>query len=82
MSNKIVFEAEDGNELECSLNRDLQVYISVGPRDDSQSWTEITLDREDVGRLIEVLQDAKRTMDAEVEALEPKHISASSDSLN
>jgi hypothetical protein len=82
MSNKIVFEAEDGSELECSLNSDLQVYISVGPRDDWQSWAAITLGRQDVGKLIEVLQDAKRTMDAEVEALEPQRISASSDSLN
>jgi hypothetical protein len=74
MSNKIVFEAEDGSELECSLNSDLQVYISVGPRDDWQSWAAITLGRQDVGKLIEVLQDAKRTMDAEVEALEPHPI--------
>lgn len=65
MANKIVFESEDGNELECSLNSELQVYISVGPRNDWQSWAAITLGREDVGKLIEVLQDAKRTMDAE-----------------
>jgi hypothetical protein len=82
MANKIVFESEDGNELECSLNSELQVYISVGPRNDWQSWAAITLGREDVGKLIEVLQDAKRTMDAEVESSSPKCFSASSDSLN
>jgi hypothetical protein len=82
MSNKIVFEAENGNELECSLNSGLQVYISVGPRDDWQSWASITIGRNDVGKLIEVLQDAKRTMDAEVESSDPKPISASSESLN
>ena len=82
MANKIVFESEDGNELECSLNSELQVYISVGPRNDWQSWAAITLGREDVGKLIEVLQDAKRTMDAEVESSSPKSFSASSDSLN
>lgn len=82
MANKIVFESEDGNELECSLNSELQVYISVGPRNDWQCWAAITLGREDVGKLIEVLQDAKRTMDAEVESSSPKSFSASSNSLN
>ena len=82
MANKIVFEDENRNELECSLNSELEVYIAVGPRDDFQSWASITLGREDVGKLIDVLRDAKRTMDAEEESFNQPSIPASSDSLN
>ena len=81
MATRTVFDDENGNELECYLNRALQVYISVGDRDDWQSGGSITLDSDDVGKLIEVLQDAKRIMDAEAEAL-PQSASASSHSLN
>jgi hypothetical protein len=82
MATRTVFDDENGNELECYLNRALQVYISVGDRDDWQSGGSITLDREDVGKLIEILQDAKQIMDAEAQSLEPPPASASSDSLN
>lgn len=90
MATRTVFDDGNGNELECYLNRALQVYISVGPRDDWQSVASIVLDREDVRTLIEILLDAKRTMDAEAEAeseaeaeaLDTQSIPASSDSLN
>lgn len=82
MATRTVFEDEDGNELECYLNNALLVYISVARKDDEQSFGFITLERDDVGKLIEVLQAAKRTMDAEAEALEPRTISTSSNSLN
>lgn len=84
MATRTVFEDEDGNELECYLNNALLVYISVGPKDDETGYSGgfITLERDDVGKLIEVLQGAKEIMDAELESSEPHPISASSDSLN
>ena len=84
MVTRTVFEDEDGNELQCYLNNALLVFISVGSKDDESGFNSgfITLERDDVGKLIEILQDAKLTMDAEAEALESQSISASSDSLN
>jgi len=82
MATRTVFEGENGSELECYLNKNLQVYIYVGDREDFQSGGFITLDREDVGKLIEILQDAKEVMDAEAESLEPPPVSRLSDSLN
>ena len=84
MATRTVFEDENGNELQCYLNDALLVYISVDQKDDHTGYGGgfITLDSDDVGKLIEILQDAKRTMDAEAEALEPKPISTTSDSLN
>jgi hypothetical protein len=84
MATRTVFEDENGNELQCYLNDALLVYISVGSKDDESGLYSgfITLERDDVGKLIEILQDAKRTMDAEAKSLEPKPISVSSDSLN
>jgi hypothetical protein len=84
MPTRSVFEDDNGNELECYLNDALQVFISVAPKDDQTGYGGgfITLERDDVGKLIEILQGSKRTMDAEAEALEPKPISTTSDSLN
>lgn len=58
--------------------------LNFGSKDDESGLYSgfITLERDDVGKLIEILQDAKRTMDAETKSLEPKPISVSSDSLN
>lgn len=84
MATRTVFEDENGNELQCYLNDALLVFISVGPKDDETGYAGgfITLERDDVGKLIEILQRAKRIMDAEEEALKPRSISATSDSLN
>jgi hypothetical protein len=84
MATRTVFEDVGGNELECYLNDALQVFISVGPKDDESGYAGgfIVLDRDDVGKLIEILQDAKQVMDAEAESLEPQSISTSYDSLN
>ena len=84
MATRTVFEDENGNELQCYLNDALLVYISVDQKDDHTGYGGgfITLERDDVGKLIDILQDAKRIMDAEAESLEPPPISTSSDALN
>lgn len=77
MATRTVFIDDNGNELECYLNNALQVYIGVGPKDnDSDPYYSgfITLNKADVGKLIEILQDAKQIMDAEAGALEPNII--------
>ena len=83
MATRTVFEDVGGNELECYLNNALQVFISVGPKDDESGYAAgfILLDRDDVGKLIEILQDAKQIMDAE-EDQQPDPISTTSNSLN
>lgn len=83
MATRTVFEDVGGNELECYLNNALQVFISVGPKDDESGYAGgfIVLDRDDVGKLIEILQDAKQIMDAE-EDQQPDPISTTSNSLN
>jgi hypothetical protein len=84
MSTRTIFEDENGNELQCYLNDALLVYISVDQKDDHTGYGGgfITLERDDIGKLIQILQDAKQVMDAEAESLEPPPISTTSDSLN
>jgi hypothetical protein len=84
MATRTFFEDENGNELQCYLNDALLVYISVDQKEDHTGYGGgfITLERDDVGKLIQILQDAKQVMDAEAESLEPPPISTTSDSLN
>jgi hypothetical protein len=62
MATRTVFEDVAGNELECYLNNALQVFISVGPKDDESGYAGsfIVLDRDDVGKLIEFCKTRNR----------------------
>ena len=62
----------------CYLNDALLVYISVDQKEDHTGYGGgfITLERDDVGKLIQILQDAKQVMDAEAESLEPPPVAS------
>ncbi|MEH7890051.1 hypothetical protein [Elizabethkingia meningoseptica] len=63
MAKRIVFNDEDNNELECYINQYGKVYIAIGQIDDNIQNGYITLDKEDVRELIEILSDLETQME-------------------
>jgi len=56
MAKRTVFSDEDNNDLECYINHEGKVFISVGQADEEQFYNGcITLEKEDVGHLIKIL---------------------------
>ena len=65
MAKRTVFSDEDNNDLECYINQEGKVYISVGQADEEQFYNGyITLDKEDVGDLIKILTVLESEMEA------------------
>lgn len=61
MATRTVFEDNNGNEMDCYINDQGLIYISVGPRneDHAYNWGYITLNRNDVQELMKVLKEAE-----------------------
>lgn len=63
MAQRTVFNDEDNNEMECYLNDKGRVYISVGQKGEDIAYSGfITLDKEDVQSLIQILQNVEKEM--------------------
>jgi hypothetical protein len=63
MATKLVFEDEDNNEMNCFLNDKGKVYIGVGQRGEDMVYSGyITLNKEDVKQLINILKDCEKQM--------------------
>lgn len=63
MATRLVFEDEDNNEMNCFLNDKGKVYIGVGQRGEDMVYSGyITLDKEDVRQLINILKDCEKEM--------------------
>ena len=63
MATRLVFEDEDNNEMNCFLNDKGKVYIGVGQRGEDMVYSGyITLDKEDVKQLINILKDCEKEM--------------------
>lgn len=64
MATRTVFSDIDNNEMDCYLNDKGKLYISVGQPGDDQIYNGyITLDKEDVQKLITVLTEIKTDME-------------------
>lgn len=63
MAKRIVFSDENDHDLECYLNHEGKVFISVGQRDADPYYSGfITLDKEDIGHLIGLLTTLESEM--------------------
>ncbi|MDO7848095.1 hypothetical protein Q5H92_17145 [Hymenobacter sp. M29] len=64
MATRIIFSDDNDNEMECYLNKEEKVFISVGPAgDDGMMTGYITLDKGDISQLIDVLSELKKEME-------------------
>ncbi len=64
MAKRIVFSDENDHDLECYLNHEGKVFISVGESDGDPYYNGfITLDKEDVGDLIKILTALESEME-------------------
>lgn len=60
MATKLIFEDQDNNEMNCFLNDKEKVHIDVGQKGENIiNSGYITLDKEDVRKLIEILKDCE-----------------------
>ena len=60
MAKRTVFSDDNNNELDCYINSEGKVFISVGDTsnaDDLLNNGYITLDKKDVGDLVNILQE-------------------------
>ncbi len=63
MASRTVFSDENNNEMECYLNDKGKVYINVGrPSEDVAYNGYITLNRDDVRKLIKTLTELEKEM--------------------
>ena len=63
MASRIVFSDDNGNEMDCYLNEQGMVYVNIGNGDDDPIGSGyITLDKSDVGKLINVLKELEEQM--------------------
>lgn len=63
MAKRTVFNDDDNNELECYLNDKGKVYMSIGQIGEDIAYSGfITLDKEDVKELIDILKDLEKEM--------------------
>ena len=63
MAKRTVFNDEDNNELECYLNDKGKVYMGIGQTGEDIAYSGfITLDKEDVKELIDILKDLEKEM--------------------
>ncbi|WP_404985263.1 hypothetical protein ACI513_18685 [Chryseobacterium sp. M5] len=63
MPKRTVLYDEDNNELECYINQNNKVYIGIGENNDNTNFGYITLNKEDVKELIEMLSDLEKEME-------------------
>jgi len=65
MATRLVFNDNDNNEMECYLNDKGKVFLRVGQigQDDVYYSGFITLDKEDVNQLINVLTQLEQEME-------------------
>lgn len=64
MPTRTVFNDTDNNEMECYLNDTGKLFISVSQTGEHQQYAEfITLNKEDVQKLIEVLTEIEADME-------------------
>jgi hypothetical protein len=63
MATKTVFIDPDNNEMDCFINDKGKLYISVGQTGDDAMYSGyITLDKEDVQKLIKILTEMENEM--------------------
>ena len=63
MATRTIFEDQDNNEMECLLNDEGKVFISVGKREEDIAYRGfITLDKQDIRQLIEILTECENEM--------------------
>lgn len=63
MPKRTVLYDEDNNELECYVNQNNKVYIGIGENSDKINFGYITLNKEDVKELIEMLNDLEKELE-------------------
>ncbi|GJQ33897.1 MAG: hypothetical protein HBSAPP04_27360 [Ignavibacteriaceae bacterium] len=64
MATRTVFNDTDNNEMDCYLNDKGKLFISVGQTGEDQMYNGfITLDKEDVQKLIKVLTEIETDME-------------------
>jgi len=64
MATRTVFSDDNSNEMDCYLNDDGKVFISVGQTGDDNMYSGfITLDKNDVSQLIKILSELEKEME-------------------
>lgn len=64
MPSRTVFNDTDNNEMDCYINDKGKLYISVGQTGEDAMYSGyITLDKEDVQKLIKVLTEIESNME-------------------
>lgn len=64
MATRTVFTDENNNEMDCYLNKQGKVYIGVGDQSEDSAYSGyITLDKDDVSQLINILTELNDEME-------------------
>ena len=64
MAKRTVFTDENNNEMDCYLNKQGKVYIGVGDWGEDSAYSGyITLDKDDVSQLINILSELNDAME-------------------
>lgn len=67
MPKRSIYYDENDNELECYINTNNKVYISIGQKDEESQFGYITLDKDDLRELIEELSSLEKNLEDEID---------------